>query len=253
MIADIGTLTKRKKMKQKFFKAYRPQTFGLVTGSLKLMGFIVVLAGTTFLAGSCKKQAPSVAIEEINAGNITASSKSNKKILRFSNLDWEVRPSAYNLNPGPNDWSQDNAWVDSQGRLHLAITKDKKTGKWFCAEVYTLKTFGLGKYEFKIEGRVDKLDRNVVFGLFNISNNPYHDEIDIEFAQWGKKNNEQLPRLWYNVSFILILGFCCISLIVALCLKDFNDFLGFSISYLVLNCMLFGYSFVLIYKDILQK
>jgi len=47
-----------------------------------------------------------------------------------------------------------------------------------------------GRYQFWVVGRLDRLDPNVVFGLFNY---PTPDvgpdgtnEIDIEFAQWGK-------------------------------------------------------------------
>ena len=49
---------------------------------------------------------------------------------------------------------------------------------------------GFGRYQFWTVGRVDRLDPNVVLGLFNY---PTPDvgpdgtnEIDIEFAKWGK-------------------------------------------------------------------
>ena len=57
-------------------------------------------------------------------------------------------------------------------------------------EVLTKDRSGFGRYQFWVVGRVDRLDPNVVFGLFNY---PTPDigpdgtnEIDIEFAKWGK-------------------------------------------------------------------
>ena len=51
---------------------------------------------------------------------------------------------------------------------------------------------GFGQYQFEVLGRLDRLDKNVVLGLFNY---PPQDigtdgtqEIDIEFAHWGKTN-----------------------------------------------------------------
>ncbi len=51
-------------------------------------------------------------------------------------------------------------------------------------------------YQFWVEGRVDQLDKNVVFGLFNYSGVDYYDEMDIEFSRWGNASNQNLH---YNV------------------------------------------------------
>jgi hypothetical protein len=63
-----------------------------------------------------------------------------------------------------------------------------------------LTQFGFGRYEFWVSGPNDKLDPNVVFGLFSY---PTADigadgtnEIDIEFARWG---NPQTPIGNYTV------------------------------------------------------
>src|SRR5205085_7311202 len=62
-------------------------------------------------------------------------------------------------------------------------------GRWNCAEVTTEERLGFGTYMFHVDGPIDKLDRNVVLGLF-----PYPtkdvgadgtNEIDIEFARWA--------------------------------------------------------------------
>jgi hypothetical protein len=108
------------------------------------------------------------------------------KSLRFSGYTWEVRPNGRG-GPGPNNWADSNAWVDAAGHLHLILSQ--RDGKWFCPEVTTRKIFGFGRYEFVVEGPIDRLDRNVVLGLFDYpepeqGTDGTH-EIDIEFAHWG--------------------------------------------------------------------
>jgi hypothetical protein len=126
---------------------------------------------------------------------------SAEKILRFSGLDWAVRPKGMGA-PGPNHWDPRNAWVDELGYLHLTYTT--RNGKWSGAEVYTTQKFGFGQYQFWIGGRVDDLDKNLVLGMF-----PYPEavpdskksvdgtrEIDIEFSRWGLTT---APMLNYTV------------------------------------------------------
>ena len=107
--------------------------------------------------------------------------------LQFAGRTWIVRDAA-SAAPGPNRWTSENAWVDSLGRLHLRITRGAD-GVWRCAEVKLDTSLGFGTYEFKVEGRIDQLDRNVVFGMFQYpkpSTGPdFTHEIDIEFSRWG--------------------------------------------------------------------
>jgi len=108
------------------------------------------------------------------------------KSLHFSGYDWEVRGDETG-GPGPNHWSDANAWLDKAGWLHLLISQ--RGGKWLCPEIFTKKSFGLGRYRFVVAGPIDRLDKNVVLGLFDYpepSQGPdgTH-EIDIEFAHWG--------------------------------------------------------------------
>jgi hypothetical protein len=117
--------------------------------------------------------------------------------ISFSGHTWVVRQAGKG-GPGPNYWDPDNVWVDASGYLHLRLTQ--REGKWYCAEVHTLTNFGFGRYQFSLIGRVDKLDRNVVLGLFNyptsdIGPDGTH-EIDVEFAQWG---NSSAPNGNYTI------------------------------------------------------
>jgi hypothetical protein len=117
---------------------------------------------------------------------LLGSGVSQAATLSFSGYTWNIK-SGSGLGPGPNDWSEQNAWVDTEGNLHLKISY--ASGEWQCAEVWTEASFGFGRYEWYVDGRIDKLDRNVVFGMFNYGGSDGFDEIDIEFAKWGMQKS----------------------------------------------------------------
>ena len=112
------------------------------------------------------------------------------KTIRFSGYNWKVKSGSHE-GPGPNNWDENNVWVDQGGYLHLKLSK--QGDRWYCSEVSTEDRLGFGRYQFWVVGRVDRLDPNVVFGLFNYPTPEVGPDgtnaIDIEFAKWGK------PRL----------------------------------------------------------
>ena len=110
-----------------------------------------------------------------SAGNVVA------KTLTFAGEQWEVKNGI--AAPGPNNWSEDNAWVDELGQLHLKITY--LNGTWYSAEVYQLTNKGFGNYEWRVSGQLDQLDANVVLGLFHYAGPDGQNEIDIEMSRWG--------------------------------------------------------------------
>ncbi len=113
-------------------------------------------------------------------------------LIEFSGYTWKVTNATRPAAPGPNFWSNTNVFVDSEGRLHLRLTKNELTGLWSCAEVVSQQSFGTGTYEFFVEGAIDRLDRNAVFGIFQYSGVDMHDEIDIEYSKWGNKKGTNL-------------------------------------------------------------
>jgi len=143
----------------------------------------------TTLSLSCAKQTAQTVATSSNINNQTTTT------IQFSGYTWNVK-DGLNLGPGPNNWSRNNVWVDANGFLHLKISKDSATRKWNCAEVSTQQTFGFGKWQFWVEGRIDQMDKNVVLGLFNYSGNDGFDEMDIEWARWG---NNRYPNCNYTV------------------------------------------------------
>lgn len=116
-----------------------------------------------------------------------ASPEAHPRTLEFAGRTWHVRETGRGA-PGPNHWDARNAWVDAQGRLHLRLARDAG-GTWRGAEVRLAAPLGFGRYEFKVIGRLDTLDPNVVFGLFNYpppaTGPDGTHEIDIEFTRWG--------------------------------------------------------------------
>jgi hypothetical protein len=107
----------------------------------------------------------------------------NAKTLDFSGMTWTVKSGRGG--PGPCNWSENNAWVDSSGQLHLKISK-ATDGKWYCGEVYTPGNLGFGEYEWFVIGRMDNFDKNIVLGLFPYGGPDGQNEIDIEMAKWGR-------------------------------------------------------------------
>ena len=113
--------------------------------------------------------------------------------LDFAGRTWRVKNTFQG--PGPNQFSDlsSNARVLSDGSMLLAI--DEVGGGWRCAEVVVEDVLGYGRYRFVTRGRVDRLDPNIILGLFlweYVScyaptvmwwNPP--SEFDIEFSRWG--------------------------------------------------------------------
>ena len=106
--------------------------------------------------------------------------------IKFSGYEWEIRPTSEDGGPGPNHWDEHNVQLDSNGFLHLKLTHHD--GKWYCAELNTVRKFKFGTYQFWIAGPIDTFDQNVVLGLFNypesdVGPDGTH-EMDIEFSRW---------------------------------------------------------------------
>src|SRR5689334_18830286 len=95
---------------------------------------------------------------------VASSAYSQNSTIRFSGYTWYVR-NAGSGGPGPNNWSPSNVSVDVFGNLHMRITNNN--GAWYTSEIYTTQRLGFGRYQFWVNGRVDRLDPNVVLGLFH--------------------------------------------------------------------------------------
>ncbi len=121
--------------------------------------------------------------------NIVGPPTITTRVIDFSGYEWIVRTSKDEREgPGPNLFSdsEENVWVDHEGRLHLKIVQ--RNGYWYCAGVTLKHSQGHKKYVFYLSSRVDQLDENIVGGLFTYKND--EEEIDIEFSRWSKTANQ---------------------------------------------------------------
>jgi hypothetical protein len=129
-------------------------------------------------------------IAPLGAGQLAAPAQT--RTISFSGHNWTVKTSSGKVGPGPNYFSNStsNVWVDTAGRLHMRIARQK--GHWYCAEIVAAESFGYGTYRFYLDSPVDNLDPNVVLGLFTWNDDPAynHREIDIEFSRWASAANQ---------------------------------------------------------------
>ena len=86
-------------------------------------------------------------------------------------LTWGIKHAPIPVGPGGNLFDPENAWVDEQNRLHLAITDE--TAGWSSAEVMMTEALGYGEYLFQSSTGVDGMDSKAVFGAFTWD--PYGD------------------------------------------------------------------------------
>jgi hypothetical protein len=154
----------------------------LMLGALRLACSSLAGAGESIAQGS----APLPAASSANTLGMGA------RTIRFSGYIWRIRNTAVRRGgPGPNYFSsrRANVWLDGHGRLHLRAVK--RGGRWYCAEVFSARSFGYGSYSFTLASRVNKLDRNAVLGLFTWDGAApayAYREIDIEFSRWGVRS-----------------------------------------------------------------
>lgn len=119
-------------------------------------------------------------------GGTKGSLQVRHRVISFAGHDWIVSQSGNGRRtPGPNYFSnsKENVWVDARGRLHLRILYTD--GRWECAEVTLVGSRSFGEYLFRVSTDGDKLDKNIVAGLFLYRDD--FNEIDIEFSRWGEE------------------------------------------------------------------
>lgn len=163
---------------------------------ISLLGVIL----TVFLFSSCKRAIYMLPNSQTNSDSLASALKIYpiNNSISFSGYNWIVSNSPNKrVAPGNNFWSDKSVWVDGNGHLHLILKMDNATNRWFCAEIQSENKFGNGTYQFWLNGRIDQLDKNVVFGLFNYSGVDLYDEMDIEFAKWGNDSNDNLHYTVY--------------------------------------------------------
>ncbi|HWU21901.1 MAG TPA: glycoside hydrolase family 16 protein [Nocardioides sp.] len=106
--------------------------------------------------------------------------------ISWSGYTWVARSAPGN--PGaPQAWSPGNVSVDSAGRLHLKVTRDKH-GHYAQAELDSTRNgWGYGTYRWQVASDVSQQAPEYVLGLFTYGRDAAygHREIDIEASGWG--------------------------------------------------------------------
>jgi hypothetical protein len=128
-----------------------------------------------------------------------SSGASVTKTLSFGGYEWRIR-NAPSDRGGMNNYDPKNAWTDSDGALHLRITG--APGKWTCAEVSLMRSFGYGTYSFVVRS-TSQLEPAAVFSIFTwdyAGSDQNHREMAIEVSQWGDptaKNSQFVVQPYY--------------------------------------------------------
>ena len=120
--------------------------------------------------------------------------------VRFADQWWDVQESE--MTPGPNLWSTNCAWVDTNGWLHLAIRPFE--GQWHCGMVNNQISHGYGTYEWRLASWIDLLEYGTMLGLFTFESTKGDtwNEIDFEFSYnaWGMEvsNLQFAVQPWFQ-------------------------------------------------------
>ena len=149
---------------------------------------MVVLATVAVLCG-CGSDGSTPATVTGQTKPVTATGPAPPGSVTFAGWHWMPKASPEPVGPGPNrfgDALDGNVSLDSEGRLHLKVTR--RDGKWYAAEVQSTETIGYGTYAWEIEPPGTPADPNAVLGLFTWSDDPsqHHREIDIELSSFRR-------------------------------------------------------------------
>lgn len=122
--------------------------------------------------------------------------------ISFAGMQWWVFNKIGSEIDSINYYSQDNVWVDENGRLHLTISYSN--GHWRCAKVFSVANSDYGEHHFSMINKNYTLPDNIVFGTYlYVKQDEYNDppmlkEIDIEFSRWSDPN---YPNTGYAIHY----------------------------------------------------
>lgn len=111
------------------------------------------------------------------------------KPLHFSGYDWTVRMTSAARGGVSNLYDADNAWVDTNGALHLRISN--KDGKWTCALVSQTRSLGYGTYRFTVHD-VSQLEPAALLSAHTYDESggdQHYREMDVEIGRYGDKRS----------------------------------------------------------------
>jgi hypothetical protein len=123
--------------------------------------------------------------------------------IHFSGYDWEVCDYPNDRGGTLNVWAPENVWVDSQGLLHLRLSRDGT--QWKSAAVRMLRSLGYGSYRFVVQD-TSHLEPAAVLTLLTWNGGSTEHEMDVEVSRWGQpasKNAQYVVQPYYVAANVL--------------------------------------------------
>ncbi len=105
----------------------------------------------------------------------------------WSGQRWSAKESV-RQGPGPNRWHRSGVQLGDRGSLKLKVAKND-ADQWQSAEIVREAPTGYGTFSFSTTSSVLPPNDRSVLGMFTYqyqSPDQGHEEIDIEYARWGK-------------------------------------------------------------------
>ncbi len=108
--------------------------------------------------------------------------------IHFSTYSWTVRQVGSDRNGSPHAYSPENVQIDSEGALHLHISKEDSGIA--CAEVALPRSLGFGTYAFTVED-TSRLEPAAILDLFTwdeAGTDQERREVDALVSRWGSES-----------------------------------------------------------------
>lgn len=110
------------------------------------------------------------------------------KTLTFSGYEWQVVQTRIDRH-GPNDCDARNAWVDTEGHLHLLLAN--REGRWTSAALALDRPLGYGTYAFTVRETAN-LDPAAALSMYTWDDrgDQTHRELNVSISTWGDRRNK---------------------------------------------------------------
>jgi hypothetical protein len=129
------------------------------------------------------------AVEAVAAVSVGEALVTVDQTLNFSGYEWNIRHITSDRNGAISFYDAQNAWTDSEGNLHLRISR--QGDRWMCSQVILKSHLGYGTYLFSVRD-TSHLEPGATLAILTHDDLPaeHHREMDIELGQWGDPKNK---------------------------------------------------------------
>ena len=111
------------------------------------------------------------------------------KTLKFSGYEWYIRHIPSDRNGAISYYDPANAWTDTNGALHLRISREGD--HWKCSQVTLANHFGYGTYLFSVRDTPSfQPAASLAMFTYDDLSAEHHREMDIEMSRWGNPKSK---------------------------------------------------------------